>query len=426
MTRRIIGILLSLALLLTLAAPGLAAGTLTYGPWVDAGMVDPLRVKREVFEDGVSAAWQQGSKEGPDNVRPYGFAIERKDGDGNVVSRAFFYSDGSVDFEEVKTPDGWEGEDYRYDGTLEFTYKITEEGERITTEKLFPDGSRTKTVDVDTGVIRYTAYIDKTLPDGRQVYVHTQEADGSNAYGEVRPSGPPDHSFTTKTYSSDSKEQTGGLEVTYDKHGKFVAGSRYDPATKQWVSLKGPPKHDPWWEVWMRRPYATIFATWFPNNTACSMGLSLRDRTPGFTGKWYHVTPLDLSRQGEQRIPMVASNMYFVGEIRVKVEGDSVTISYRMLGDGFDTARVHSEFLKLYPDLQAITSLEDDALTDGHAFNQPISIENDLNGDTKVVMLVRNILTYYTNYKGHRMLTRYWHNLSEHREYRTQLEALLD
>ena len=432
MTRRIIGILLSLALLLALAAPGLAAGKITYGPWVSAGMADPLMVKREVFEDGKSAAWQEGKKNAgdPSIVDPYAFLIERKDGDGNLVSSALFSTEGRLVFERFITADGWEGTEFGAGGTVLSSIKVTVSGNTTTHEVWNASGLYTKDIIVDTGSGNYVAYEETIRPDGRRTFVRSRKADGSMQQGTVSESMHSPGGFRTMTNSfasnAEGNKHTSGLDVYYDKDGNFEKGRRYDPATDTWVDLKGPPDYDPWWEVWMGKPYATLFATWFPNNTASTMGLSLRDRKPGFTGKWYHVTPLDLSRQGEQVIPLLASNMYIVGEVRVMVEGDSVTVSYSMLGDNFDTARVHSEFLKLYPNLDAITSLEDEALTDGHAFNQPISIEKDLGGDTKVVMLVRNVLTYNLNYRGMRMLTRYWPNKPEHREYRTQLEALLD
>lgn len=55
---------------------------------------------------------------------------------------------------------------------------------------------------------------------------------------------------------------------------------------------------------------STASGTWYPNNTVGVIGVSLRDRFPALTSKWYHVLPVDLTQQGTQSFKLVASNLY--------------------------------------------------------------------------------------------------------------------
>lgn len=167
--------------------------------------------------------------------------------------------------------------------------------------------------------------------------------------------------------------------------------------------------------------------TWFPNNTVSTMGLSFREVKPELTKKWYHFTPIDLSRDGEQVIPLVASNAFIVGRVYVNVKGDEVTVTYMARGQGSaGTFRVHSEFLTFFPDLASVTEVEPEKLGEGFKFGEPISIEKDLNGDTNVLLFVRNVATYRDYYTGDMRHGRYWPNLKQHKDYREALQGMMD
>ena len=53
----------------------------------------------------------------------------------------------------------------------------------------------------------------------------------------------------------------------------------------------------------------------------------LRDLAPESTDKWYMVTPVDLSQEGEQTFPLVASNIYRVGTATVAVKEEQLTVT---------------------------------------------------------------------------------------------------
>ena len=137
--------------------------------------------------------------------------------------------------------------------------------------------------------------------------------------------------------------------------------------------------------------------TVYPNNTMCIMGPRLRDIAPGSTDKWYMVTPVDISQDGEQVFPLVASNMYCVGAAIVAVKDGQLTVSYQTL----DGITVHSEYLAIYPDIEA--AVADNAADLGGEslkFGEPISIADTLAGDNSVLLLMCNNVTYNTDVKG--------------------------
>jgi hypothetical protein len=137
--------------------------------------------------------------------------------------------------------------------------------------------------------------------------------------------------------------------------------------------------------------------TVYPNNTMCIMGPRLRDIAPGSTDKWYMVTPVDISQEGEQTFPLVASNIYRVGTATVAVKEGQLTVTYKTLKG----VTVHSEHLAIYPDLETAVK-QNAAGLDGVSFKpgEPISIADDLAGDTSVLLLMCNRVTYDTDVNG--------------------------
>ncbi|MGI6634230.1 MAG: hypothetical protein ACOX7B_03540 [Christensenellales bacterium] len=138
-------------------------------------------------------------------------------------------------------------------------------------------------------------------------------------------------------------------------------------------------------------------ATVYPNNTMCIMGPRLRDLAPESTDKWYMVTPVDISQEGEQTFPLVASNIYRVGTATVAVKEGQLTVTYKTLKG----VTVHSEYLAIYPDLEAAIA-QNAADLGGVSLKpgKPISIADTLGGDTSVLLLMCNRVTYDTDVDG--------------------------
>lgn len=135
--------------------------------------------------------------------------------------------------------------------------------------------------------------------------------------------------------------------------------------------------------------------TWYPNNTACAYGFHFRDQVENQTSKWYTYVPIDLSVEGRHEYEYVASNMYIIGKVYVDVKGDEVVVSYENIMDGVGNTTTESEFFTFFHDLESVTCVEAEQMDDaGFAFGQKISIQNDLGGDTSVLLFVRNVVSY--------------------------------
>ena len=168
--------------------------------------------------------------------------------------------------------------------------------------------------------------------------------------------------------------------------------------------------------------------TWYSNNTACSFGPAFRDARPGMTELWYTFTPVDLTIQGRQTFEYIASNMYVIGQVYVDVFGDSVTVTYHNYfeAQGGNTETL-AEFFTFFHDLASVGEVEPERMADrGFMFGRPVSIRQDLQGDTNVLLFVRNRVTYSTYAVSTHKLERYWPNLPERAALRSRMLNLMD
>lgn len=179
------------------------------------------------------------------------------------------------------------------------------------------------------------------------------------------------------------------------------------------------------------KPEPTTYeAKWYPHNTICVAGVEFRDVRPELTSKWYNFAAIDLSQDGVQVYDLVASNMYVIGSVIVNKTGDEVVVNWQLAKQGTTDAnfQLEDEFLTIFSDLNAVAEVEPSKFEGPtYEFGQPISIANDLNGDTNVLLYICNQATYCNNlsYKHLNPIyhARYWPNL----EYRiAEREAMMD
>lgn len=164
-------------------------------------------------------------------------------------------------------------------------------------------------------------------------------------------------------------------------------------------------------------------AVWYPDNTACSFGPQFREMRPELTDKWYMFTPLDLSRQGTVELEYIAGNVYVIGKVFVHVSGDTVTVTYENFYEekGGNTT-TEKEFFTFLPDLASVREVEPEKMEEaGFAFGRPVSISNDLGGDTKVLLFIRNRTDYRDYVTDSIKLERFWINLPVRRELRRSM-----
>lgn len=169
-------------------------------------------------------------------------------------------------------------------------------------------------------------------------------------------------------------------------------------------------------------------AVWYANNTACCFGPAFRDIKPSLTEKWYTFTPIDLSIQGTQEFDYVASNVYVIGKVYVSVHGDEVTVNYHnYYEDAGGNTQTLSEFLHFFHDLASVREVEPENMgVPQFYFGRKISIENDLDGDTNVLLFIRNRVTYRDYVTNSKKLTRFWPNLPERKALREEMIRLMN
>ena len=219
----------------------------------------------------------------------------------------------------------------------------------------------------------------------------------------------------------------GQIAVTFDSAGgSFVAAITGDAGTPL-TAPETPVKEGYVFAGWvpavpsiMPEADLTCVAQWepkviyYPNNTLCAQGLRLRDIAPELTGNWQMFLPLDLSKNGEQTFPLIASNLYYAGEAKAAVEGGSMTVTYTVLRG----VEVKSEFLAVLPNMAAAGTTDPAGLEAyGFSFGQPIHIQNDLDGDTRVVLYIMNVVNYNDGIPGLRLFT------DRNPEYQSAVEA---
>ena len=131
---------------------------------------------------------------------------------------------------------------------------------------------------------------------------------------------------------------------------------------------------------------------WYPNNTMCLVGLSLRDMYPSLTSKWYQFVPVDLTKEGVFRYATAASNMYYMGSCIVTVEGGNVTVDYTL---PWGKAQPESDCLMWFTDISEITPEFLETLEGSYRFSEPVSIEKDLKGQDIALLFICNHISYH-------------------------------
>lgn len=92
---------------------------------------------------------------------------------------------------------------------------------------------------------------------------------------------------------------------------------------------------------------------WYSDNTMGVAGYSLRDK--GITNKWYNVCPVDLTKNGIYKIPLVASNLYVIGNAIVTVQDGEVTVDYETQWASPGNLTISGECVKWFASIDDVT-----------------------------------------------------------------------
>ena len=156
---------------------------------------------------------------------------------------------------------------------------------------------------------------------------------------------------------------------------------------------------------------------YYTHNTVCTFGPHFRDVSPALTDKWYMFTPVDLSQDGLQTHILVGGGAYIIGQVNIYVSGDNVTVLHQYVNDAITAEQA---FFTFFPDYGSITTVTPEEIDTPFAFGKPISISGDLNGDTTVILFVRNVVTFRDDNPD---IIRFYENKPE---YKTQRERMLE
>lgn len=126
-------------------------------------------------------------------------------------------------------------------------------------------------------------------------------------------------------------------------------------------------------------------------------GIAFRDIKPALTDPWYSFAALDLSLDGLHTLDPIASGPYVLGRVTVVREGDSVFVDWtlRHCGTNDSNFQPENEFLTFFHDLDTAVDVNLETFAGArYAFGEPISVENDLGGDTSMPLYICNRATY--------------------------------
>lgn len=126
-------------------------------------------------------------------------------------------------------------------------------------------------------------------------------------------------------------------------------------------------------------------------------GIAFRDIKPALTDPWYSLAALDLSLDSLHTLDPIASGPYVLGRVTVVREGDSVFVDWTLRHCGTNDSAFQSDsvFLTFFHDLDAAVDVNPETFAGArYASGEPISVENDLGGDTGVPLYICNRATY--------------------------------
>ena len=153
------------------------------------------------------------------------------------------------------------------------------------------------------------------------------------------------------------------------------------------------------------------------NRKVSTAGIRFSDEGD-LTDEWFMFTPVDLSADGEQTIDLVGANKHVIGKVYVTVADGQVTVKHEV----YKHVEMKEAFLAFFPDLASVTTLEQSQLT-GYAFDEAINIEEQLGGDTKVLLYINGMALYREDGPG---LDLFNYAADAYQQHVEELKALMD
>ena len=159
---------------------------------------------------------------------------------------------------------------------------------------------------------------------------------------------------------------------------------------------------------------------WY-NKTICTLGIRFRDIKPEIItddAQWYMFTPVDLSTDGVTELQLVAGNVHFVGKAKVTVQDGVLIVSAKPLS-GLEVLDLTFTVL---PDVASAETVDISTMKQ-YAFDTEISIQDDLDGDTNVLLYVYGHAHYDAMDE---QIARFWHTSNSYEKQVEDWKNMMD
>ena len=163
---------------------------------------------------------------------------------------------------------------------------------------------------------------------------------------------------------------------------------------------------------------------WYNSNTVGVAGLSLKDL--GIADDWHNIVPVDLTKTGWQVFTLVGADAHVIGNAFVAVNNGAVSVSFKYAGGPTAMIVPHSECIKWFTDLNAITAQELASTEGGLTSADAVNVQTDLGGAEVAYLSINNKGSFRSpiDAEGNN-LPRYFRNTPNWVAYREQLKTML-
>ena len=153
-------------------------------------------------------------------------------------------------------------------------------------------------------------------------------------------------------------------------------------------------------------------------------GLSLKDL--GIADDWHNIVPVDLTKTGWQVFTLVGADAHVIGNAFVAVNNGAVSVSFKYAGGPTAMIVPHSECIKWFTDLNAITAQELASTEGGLTSADAVNVQTDLGGAEVAYLSINNKVSFRSpiDAEGNN-LPRYFRNTPNWVAYREQLKTML-
>ena len=162
----------------------------------------------------------------------------------------------------------------------------------------------------------------------------------------------------------------------------------------------------------------------YPRNTMGLVGLPLRELYPNLTGRWYHIVPIDLTREGTFYYKTVASNLFYTGYAAVTIRDGKVTVDYVI---PYGTFYVEKQCLAWFTSIGDITTAFLENPESSFRYGKPVDIREELNGQDTALLFMCNRVSYQVPLdQSGTFMSRFYTTGDAMKAYRRQLQSILD